>query len=81
MLFAIVGIIALSTGFYGESGRVIPLGGTIVVIATIVIAFLRWIEHITRFGCVNDTIAQVETAAMKAASAVGPTVLRATQEA
>lgn len=71
-LFAIVGIIALSTGFYGESGRVILLGGTIVVIATIVITFLRWIEHITRFGRVNDTIARVETAAMKATSAVGP---------
>lgn len=72
-LFAIVGIIALSTGFYGESGRVILLGGTILVIASIVITFLRWIEHITRFGRVNDTIARVETAAMKAARSVaGP---------
>lgn len=71
-LFAIVGIIALSTGFYGESGRVILLAGTIVVIATIILTFLRWIEHITRFGRVNDTIARVEKAAMKATSAVGP---------
>lgn len=70
-LFAIVGIIALSTGFYGESGRVILLGGTILVIASIVITFLRWIEHITRFGRVNDTIAKVEMAAAKAAQAVG----------
>lgn len=69
-LFAIVGIIALSTGFYGESGRVILLGGTILVIASIVITFLRWIEHITRFGRVNDTIARVETAAMKAAQSI-----------
>ncbi|BEV01159.1 DUF2254 domain-containing protein [Novosphingobium olei] len=71
-LFAIVGIVALSTGFYGESGRVILLGGTIFVIATIVITFLRWIEHITRFGRVNDTIARVEMAALKAISAVNP---------
>lgn len=71
-LFAIVGIIALSTGFYGESGRVILLGGTIVVIATIVITFLRWIEHITRFGRVNDTVVRVETAAMKATSKIRP---------
>lgn len=70
-LFAIVGIIALSTGFYGESGRVILLGGTILVIASIVITFLRWIEHITRFGRVNDTIARVEMAAAKAAQAEG----------
>lgn len=72
-LFAIVGIIALSTGFYGESGRVVLLGGTVLVIASIVVTFLRWIEHITRFGRVNDTIDRVETATMKAARSVaGP---------
>lgn len=70
-LFAIVGIIALSTGFYGESGRVILLGGTILVIASIVITFLRWIEHITRFGRVSDTIAKVEKAAGEAARSLG----------
>ncbi len=70
-LFAIVGIIALSTGLYGESGRVILFGGTIVVIVMIVITFLRWIEHITRFGRVNDTIARVETASLKAAQEMG----------
>lgn len=69
-LFAIVGIIALSTGLYGESGRVILLGGTIAVIANIVITFLRWIEHITRFGRVNDTIERIECAAFKAADAM-----------
>ncbi|WP_121053551.1 DUF2254 domain-containing protein [Sphingosinicella microcystinivorans] len=70
-LFAIVGIIALSTGLYGESGRVILFGGTILIIAIIVVTFLRWIEHITRFGRVNDTIHRVESAAMKAALAMG----------
>ncbi|WP_267387212.1 DUF2254 domain-containing protein [Sphingomonas sp. GC_Shp_3] len=62
-LFAIVGIIALSTGIYGETGRVILFGGTILVIGLIVITFLRWIEHVTRFGRMADTIARVEKAA------------------
>lgn len=66
-LFAIVGIIALSTGLYGESGRVILYAGTILVIGVIVITFLRWIEHITHFGRVNDTIDRVEKAATQAA--------------
>lgn len=66
-LFAIVGIIALSTGAYGETGRVILFAGTIVVIVVIVITFLRWIEHISRFGRVGDTISRVERAATKAA--------------
>lgn len=65
-LFAIVGIIALSTGLYGETGRVILYAGTILVIVLIVVTFLRWIEHITRFGRVGDTIERVEKAAMKA---------------
>lgn len=66
-LFSIVGIIALSTGIYGETGRVILYGGTILVIVLIVVTFLRWIEHVTRFGRVADTIARVERAATQAA--------------
>ncbi|WP_246332113.1 DUF2254 domain-containing protein [Sphingomonas chungangi] len=65
-LFAIVGIIALSTGLYGETGRVILYAGTILVIVVIVVTFVRWIEHIARFGRVSDTIERVERAAMGA---------------
>ncbi|WP_448502764.1 DUF2254 domain-containing protein [Sphingomonas sp.] len=63
-LFAIVGIIALSTEMYGDQGRVILFAGTIVVILIIVVTLLRWIEHIARFGRVADTIARVERAAI-----------------
>ena len=62
-IFAIVGIIALSTGVYGETGRVILFGGTVLVI---VVTFVRWIEHISRFGRVSDTIGRVERAATEA---------------
>ncbi|WP_294189274.1 DUF2254 domain-containing protein [uncultured Sphingomonas sp.] len=65
-LFAIVGIIALSTGLYGETGRVILLAGTVMVIVFIVVTLLRWIEHIARFGRVADTIDRVERAATEA---------------
>jgi uncharacterized membrane protein len=69
-LFAIVGIVALSTGFYGETGRVILFAGTILVIAFIVVTFVRWIEHIARFGRMQDTIDRVERAATLAAQAM-----------
>ncbi len=59
-LFSIVGICALSTGIYGKSGRVILFAGTIVVIAIIVFTLLRWIEHLSSFGRVGDTIERVE---------------------
>jgi uncharacterized membrane protein len=69
-LFAIVGIIALSTGLYGETGRVILLAGTVAVIIFIVVTLLRWIEHITRFGRVSDTIDRVERAAIAAVDTI-----------
>lgn len=65
-LFAIVGIIALSTGLYGETGRVILYAGTIVVIVLIVVTLVRWIEYVARFGRVSDSIERVERAAMAA---------------
>ncbi|MFD1950286.1 DUF2254 domain-containing protein [Sphingomonas arantia] len=65
-LFAVVGIIALSTDLYGETGRVILYIGTILVILYIVVTLLRWIEHVANFGRVSDTINRVETAALKA---------------
>ncbi|WP_443025101.1 DUF2254 domain-containing protein [Sphingomonas sp. M1-B02] len=59
-LFSIVGICALSTGLYGKSGRFILFIGTILVIAIIVVTLLRWIEHLSNFGRVGDTIDRVE---------------------
>ena len=41
-LYSLVAIIALSTGAYGETGRVVLFIVTIVVIALIVVTLLRW---------------------------------------
>ncbi|TPE52564.1 DUF2254 domain-containing protein [Amaricoccus solimangrovi] len=65
-LFSIVGIIALSTGYYGGQGRTVLFLGTIVVIALIVITLLRWIDHVTGFGRMGDVIDRVEAAATRA---------------
>lgn len=65
-LFAIVGIIALSTGLYGDQGRAILLIGTIIMIAFIVITLLRWIGRLAYFGRVGDTIKRVEKKATEA---------------
>lgn len=65
-LFAIVGIIALSTDFYGAQGRVILFFGTAVLIAWIVLILLRWIDTLTRFGRVEDAVCRIERAAKDA---------------
>ncbi len=65
-LFAIVGIIALTTGYYGDKGRVVLFFATVVVVAIVAITLLRWIQHLSSFGRVPDTIRRVEEAACAA---------------
>lgn len=66
-VFAIVGIVSLSTGYYGEQGRTILYFGTLVVIAVVVLTLMQWISHLTGFGRMADVIDRVESAATDAA--------------
>ncbi len=68
-MFSVVGIIALSTHLYGSGGRLLLLGATVVVIGVIVVTLLRWMQQLTSFGRVGETIRLVEQAASKALQA------------
>jgi len=61
-LFSIVGLSALSTGLYGDGGRLILFAATIAVIVLITVTLLRWIEQLARLGRVGETIDLVEKA-------------------
>ncbi|MFG0553430.1 DUF2254 domain-containing protein [Pseudomonas sp. yb_9] len=65
-LFSVVGIIALSTGAYGNQGRVLLFAVTIAVVILIVYTLLRWIDHLSKLGRVGETIDRVENAATEA---------------
>lgn len=65
-LFSLVGIIALSTGLYGEGGRVVLFAVTLVVITLIVLMLLRWIDHLSRLGRVGATTNRVEQVTLAA---------------
>lgn len=65
-LFSLVGIVALSTGAYGDTGRVVLFVVTVGVIVLIVVTLLRWIDHLSRLGRVTETTARVENAASEA---------------
>ena len=54
-LYSLVGIIVLSMEAYGAGGRVVLFAVTILVILIVVGALLRWIDHLTRLGRVNET--------------------------
>ncbi|OCX66989.1 hypothetical protein BFP70_03630 [Thioclava sp. SK-1] len=61
-IYALVGIIALETGYYGDAGQFVLFIATIGVIALIVAMLLRWIQHLSEFGRLDDTITRVEEA-------------------
>lgn len=61
-IFSLVSIIALSTGAYGDQGRTILLSVTLIVVVIIAATLLRWIDHLSRFGRLIETIDRVETA-------------------
>ncbi|WP_375264017.1 DUF2254 domain-containing protein [Palleronia sp.] len=65
-LFSIVGIIALSSGFYSAPGRLILFGATILVVILLVGALIRWINKIPSIGQVGETIKRVEAATSEA---------------
>lgn len=65
-LFSLVGIIALNAGVYDAQGRVVLFAATVLVVALVVTALLRWTDHLMRFGRMDDTLARVEHAATEA---------------
>lgn len=65
-LFSLVGIIALTTGAYGETGRLVLFLVTIGVIILVVVTLLRWIDHLSRLGSVTETTERVEKATARA---------------
>ncbi|MDQ1085225.1 MULTISPECIES: DUF2254 domain-containing protein [Microbacterium] len=61
--FSLVGIVALSTGYYTPQGRIILFVSTLVIIGIVVFTLLRWISHLSTFGRMADVIDRVEKAA------------------
>ncbi len=65
-VFALVGIIELSTGYYSGAEVTVILGYTLLVVMLVVVAILRWIDHLTSLGSVIETTRKVEDAAKEA---------------
>ncbi|GAA5647897.1 DUF2254 domain-containing protein [Vibrio proteolyticus] len=61
-LFSLVGIIALGIGAYHQQGRIYLFVVTMAVIVMIILTLLRWIQHLSVLGRVNETTAKVEQA-------------------
>ncbi|OZB20425.1 MAG: hypothetical protein B7X55_00475 [Rhodobacterales bacterium 34-62-10] len=65
-LFGLVGLIALNADLYDDAGLVVIFGFTVVVIGLVVVALIRWIDHLMSFGRMRDTLDRVEAATTRA---------------
>lgn len=61
-LFGLVGIIGIEAQAFTQSGLLVLFLTTIVVIALVVVALIRWISHLTSFGRLADSTRRVEEA-------------------
>ncbi len=65
-IFSLLGLIALSTGYYDGADATVMLAFTLLVIGLVVTAILRWIDHLSELGSVVETTRKVEMAAAAA---------------
>jgi uncharacterized membrane protein len=66
-IYSVIALVALMNGLYGgRAGQFILFSLTIVVLAVIIITFIRWVDSIARLGRLEHTIDMVEAAAAEA---------------
>lgn len=65
-IYSIVSLIALSTDYYGEKGRVILLSITVFVLIAVIWVIIKWVGELRNMGRVSETIKRVERAGLKA---------------
>lgn len=70
-LFSLAGIIGLSSGLYGDGGRLVLFLATLGVVVLIVVVLIGWINYLSRLGRVGETIDLVERATKGAMQARG----------
>lgn len=68
-LYSLVGLIALSTGYYSGEGRAILFLMTLFVIGAVIVTLVRWIHALTHLGRMSDTIDRLEAATLEAVEA------------
>ncbi|CAN5452062.1 DUF2254 domain-containing protein [soil metagenome] len=65
-LYSVIALIGLNAQIYGDGGRLVLFGFTIVILLLVVIVLLRWIDYLSVLGRMGETIRRVETATLKA---------------
>jgi uncharacterized membrane protein len=65
-VFAVVGIVILSTGYYSDAAKVLVFGITCVLILALIVALVRWIGRLSRLGGMSESVDLAEEATRRA---------------
>ncbi len=68
-IYGIVGLVGLSTNYYGDEAKVILFLVTCAVIMAVIVALIRWVGRLSNLGDVSEVIDLVEQAADRAFAA------------
>lgn len=69
-VFAVAGIVILSTGYYSDAAKVLMFGVTCLLILALIVALVRWIGRLGRLGGVAEAIDLVEETTARALAAL-----------
>ena len=65
-VYSLGSIVLYRLGFYPENAAIIVMGITTLVVVWVVISLLRWIQHLTTLGSVEDSLLSAEKRAREA---------------
>ncbi|VWX61258.1 conserved membrane hypothetical protein [Burkholderiales bacterium 8X] len=65
-IYSVIALVGLHAHVYGDGGRLVLFGFTLVVLVLVVIVLLRWIDYLSVLGRMGETIRRVEEATQKA---------------
>jgi uncharacterized membrane protein len=59
-VYSLSAIILFKAGFYPDGASVLVLGFTVAVVVLVILALLRWIDHLSDLGSMDATLASTE---------------------
>lgn len=62
-VFAIIGLVSLSLGLYGEAGRTVLLFATILVVVAVIVTLFGWVDYLANLVRLGAILNKVEAAA------------------
>ncbi len=65
-LYGVVALVGLHVHFYGDGGRLVLFGFTLLILLGVVVVLLRWIDYLSVLGRLGETIRRLEDVTCKA---------------